>query len=62
MRLAPIFSPKARSFCSEKTRSLVVTLLPFGAKRLEGEVPVAALAMRRAEGIKINYSVPAVFN
>jgi hypothetical protein len=31
---------------------LVVTFLPFGAKRLEGEVAVAALAMRRPEGIK----------
>ena len=26
--------------------------LPFGAERLEGEVAVAALAMRRPEGIK----------
>ena len=31
-------------------RVLVVTFLPFGAKRLEGEVAVAALAMRRPEG------------
>ena len=33
---------------------LVLTCLPFGAKRLEGEVAVAALAMRRPEGFKIS--------